>query len=73
MTEISSSDFRKRAALRICRKYIDDKQANNLQVNISSKSRTTVLAGLPQSGRLMFECAQEEVFQLMKAGNMLNL
>mmetsp|Transcript_23536 Transcript_23536/g.39976 ORF Transcript_23536/g.39976 Transcript_23536/m.39976 type:complete len:965 (-) Transcript_23536:251-3145(-) len=65
-TKLPGSDFRKRVAVKLSRKYIVDDA--KLQVNISGKVRLRILSELPTAGRLVFQQAQEEVFMLMQAG-----
>lgn len=60
------SDFRKRVAAKLSKKYIDEDA--KLQINISGKVRTRILGDLSTAGRLIFQQAQDEVFTLMQSG-----
>lgn len=64
--KLPGTDFRKRIALKLCEKYINEE--STLQVNISGKVRTKIQSLAPRAGRLVFEEAQEEVFALMEKG-----
>lgn len=65
------SDFRKRVAAKLYKKYIAE--GAPLQVNISGRIRVHIRAQLggpcPSAGRLVFGPAQDEVFALMLAGS----
>jgi len=59
------SDFRKRTAIKICKKYIDEN--SRMQINISSSTRVQVVKELDGAGRLIFRKAQAEVYKLMES------
>jgi hypothetical protein len=65
---LPSSSFKRRIALKIYNKYIDD--CSVMQVNISSVARAEIVRGLQENGddvpRNLFRSAQAEIFKLLQ-------
>ena len=63
-TNLPGSDYMRRTAFKICRKYIFEKA--KLQINISHATKVEIMKGLVQPGRDLFKRAQGEIFKLLE-------
>ena len=62
--QLPGTDYMKRAALKISRKYIFDNAQQ--QINISHSTRTEILKALINPSRVLFKRAQQEIFKLLE-------
>tara|TARA_B110000090_G_C13217104_1_gene383288 strand:- start:136 stop:840 length:705 start_codon:yes stop_codon:yes gene_type:complete len=63
-TNLPGTDYMRRTAYKICRKYVFDNA--KLQVNLSHVSTTEIIKNLPNPDRTLFKRAQLEIFKLLE-------
>jgi hypothetical protein len=63
-SNLPSSDYMRRTAYKICRKYVFDRA--RMQINISHDTRVDVLRNLADPQRFLFRRAQDEIFRLLE-------
>jgi len=61
---LPGSDYMKRTAHKICRKYILDDA--RMQINISSSVKQEILQRMDKPHRMLFKKAQEDIFKLLE-------
>ena len=61
---LPNSDYMKRTAFKICRKYIFERA--RMQINIGHDTRQDILKNLSEPQRFLFRRAQEEIFRLLE-------
>jgi len=61
---LPGSDYMKRTAHKICRKYIVDDA--RMQINISSSTKQEILKAMDRPHRMLFKKAQEDIFKLLE-------
>lgn len=61
---LPGSDYMKRTAYKICRKFIFDRA--RMPINISYQTRTEILKGLSDPQRTLFRRAQDEIYKLLE-------
>jgi len=60
---LPNSDYMKRTALKICRKFVFDRA--RMQINIGYETKQDILKNLADPQRFLFRRAQEEIFRLL--------